>query len=342
MMQMLTPQPALAGGCLRACVLAMPTFGENLRRERELRGVTLGEISESTKISVRLLSALEADDFGKLPGGVFTRSFIRSYAQYLGLDEEHVLAEYKRSAQPGSDNDFSRLAAGKPLPSRTGSQPRTLPWVVAAVLLASGYAVYRYSHRSLEVPIGAAAMPVASSPSSASGTTSATPAEVQSSAGAANSKTGGLTPGSTASAQEASGQQNGEFAGTRPTAGAAAAAGASEAPNSRVQQTSTSATSKGADASAQDAVGEGDLLLQVSTNDDVWLAVAADGKMVFQRLLPPDSVRSFRAKDSFDVTTGNAQGTLLTLNGEAQKPLGRHGEFKKVHLTRADFQTRTP
>ena len=292
----------------------MPTFGEDLRREREMRGVTLEEISESTKISVRLLSALEADDFTKLPGGVFTRSFIRSYAQYLGLDEEHVLAEYKRSAQPGSDNDFSRLTAGKPLPSRTGSQPRTLPWVVAAVLLASGYAVYRYSHRSLEVPIGVAAMPVPSGPSSGGADSAAL--------------TGAQATAGTASGQEAGAQGNG--------------AGASEPPNSRAQQTLANATSKAAEAPAQTAVGEGDLVLQVSTSDDVWLAVAADGKTVFQQLLPPDSVRSFRAKDSFDVTTGNAQGTTLTLDGEAQKPLGRHGEFKKVHLTRADFRERTP
>ena len=70
--------------------------------------------------------------------------------------------------------------------------------------------------------------------------------------------------------------------------------------------------------------------------------MAADGKTIFQHLLPPDSVRSFRAKDSFDVTTGNAQGTILTFNGETQKPLGRHGEFKKIHLTRNDFQNPTP
>ena len=52
---------------------AMATFGENLRREREMRGVTLEEISDATKIAVRTLAALEADDFSKLPGGIFTR-----------------------------------------------------------------------------------------------------------------------------------------------------------------------------------------------------------------------------------------------------------------------------
>lgn len=78
----------------------MASFGENLQREREMRGVTLQEISAATKISVRFLQALEGEEFAKLPGGIFTRSFIRAYAKYLGLDEERVLAEYQLVAQP--------------------------------------------------------------------------------------------------------------------------------------------------------------------------------------------------------------------------------------------------
>ena len=61
----------------------MPAFGENLRREREMRGVSLEEISSATKISLRFLDAIEREDFSKLPGGIFSRSFIRTYARYL-------------------------------------------------------------------------------------------------------------------------------------------------------------------------------------------------------------------------------------------------------------------
>jgi len=53
-------------------------------------------------------------------------------------------------------------------------------------------------------------------------------------------------------------------------------------------------------------------------------------------------VRTLRAKNSFDVTTGNAQGIILTLNGETLKPLGRRGEVKKVHLTRDDLKNAGP
>ena len=71
----------------------MTGFGEYLRREREMRGVTLEEISAATRISIRFLEAIENEELSKLPGGIFTRSFVRTYARYLGLDEERVLAD---------------------------------------------------------------------------------------------------------------------------------------------------------------------------------------------------------------------------------------------------------
>ncbi|MCZ6904391.1 MAG: helix-turn-helix domain-containing protein, partial [Acidobacteria bacterium] len=73
----------------------MGSFGENLRREREMRGVDLREIADATRINLRFLEAVENEKFGALPGGVFNRGFIRSYARYLGLDEEKILGEYE-------------------------------------------------------------------------------------------------------------------------------------------------------------------------------------------------------------------------------------------------------
>jgi cytoskeleton protein RodZ len=72
----------------------MATFGENLRRERELRGVELREMAEATKISIRFLQALEQDRVEILPGGMFQRAFVRQYARYLGLDPERLVAEF--------------------------------------------------------------------------------------------------------------------------------------------------------------------------------------------------------------------------------------------------------
>jgi cytoskeletal protein RodZ len=72
----------------------MASFGENLRRERELRGVSLREIADATKISVQFLKALEEDRADRLPGGLFPRAFLRQYARHLGLDAERYVAEF--------------------------------------------------------------------------------------------------------------------------------------------------------------------------------------------------------------------------------------------------------
>jgi cytoskeletal protein RodZ len=72
----------------------MASFGENLRRERELRGIDLRDIADATKISVRFLQALEQDRLDILPGGIFRRAFVRQYARYVGLDPERLVAEF--------------------------------------------------------------------------------------------------------------------------------------------------------------------------------------------------------------------------------------------------------
>jgi cytoskeletal protein RodZ len=76
----------------------MESFGENLRRERELRGVTLAELANATKINPRYLRALEEDQFEILPSGVFGRGFVRSIARYLNLDEKHWAGEFATAA----------------------------------------------------------------------------------------------------------------------------------------------------------------------------------------------------------------------------------------------------
>jgi cytoskeleton protein RodZ len=72
----------------------MGSFGEKLRRERELRGVSLREIADGTKISVRFLQALEEDKVEALPGGLFPRAFAKQYALFLGLDAERTVADF--------------------------------------------------------------------------------------------------------------------------------------------------------------------------------------------------------------------------------------------------------
>lgn len=72
----------------------MGTFGQRLKREREMRGVSLDEIAQATKIGTRSLRALEDEDFDRLPGGIFNKGFVRAYSRFLGMDEEQAVADY--------------------------------------------------------------------------------------------------------------------------------------------------------------------------------------------------------------------------------------------------------
>lgn len=69
-------------------------FGAGLRAARERRGISLREIASTTKISSGALEALERNDVARLPGGIFTRAFVRSYAAEVGLDPEQTLREF--------------------------------------------------------------------------------------------------------------------------------------------------------------------------------------------------------------------------------------------------------
>ena len=77
----------------------MGQFGEKLRRERELRGITLEEVAVATKIGTRNLRALEEEKFSQLPGGIFNKGFVRAYAHYVGIDEEQAVGDYLAANQ---------------------------------------------------------------------------------------------------------------------------------------------------------------------------------------------------------------------------------------------------
>src|SRR2546425_187631 len=69
-------------------------FGSRLREARERRGITLRQIANATKISVSVLDALERNDISRLPGGIFGRAFVRSYAVEVGLDPEATIQDF--------------------------------------------------------------------------------------------------------------------------------------------------------------------------------------------------------------------------------------------------------
>jgi cytoskeleton protein RodZ len=299
----------------------MSSFGENLRREREMRGVTLEEIAAATKISVRFLECVENQEFSKLPGGIFTRSFIRSYGRYLGLDEEALLAEYQHAAGAAEEQDVSRLPGLRPRsadPKRSRTAQFVVP-LVAVLLLAAGYAVWRHSRPG---PLPSPGPVTAAEPPKpvASPATATAPAAAPSAANLANASSS--NPGATAIPASSSGVA----ASANSSAGPAAAGSTPTAPSS-----------------ASNAVpDQSGLTLQIAATERSWVTVSADGQTVFQSMLHPNDVKTFHATKDLDVLTGNAQGIILTLNGQTLKPLGQEGEVKSVHLTRKSLSQPAP
>ena len=74
-------------------------MGQKLKKERELRGISLKEIADSTKINLRYLRALEEDKFDMLPGKFFIKSTIKAYSEYIGLEEETILDHFHHTLQ---------------------------------------------------------------------------------------------------------------------------------------------------------------------------------------------------------------------------------------------------
>ncbi len=91
-------------------------FGSYLKHERELRGVPLEEISGATNIHIRFLKALEENSFDELPGEVFIKGYIRSYANIIGSDVEEMLNIYKESVELKNEGSVT-----PPTPSRSKS-----------------------------------------------------------------------------------------------------------------------------------------------------------------------------------------------------------------------------
>jgi cytoskeletal protein RodZ len=94
----------------------MKTFGCRLRYERERRQIDLRSIAESTKIGVPLLEGLERDDVSRWPSGIFRKSFIRSYAEAIGIDPEPVVREFVDLFPDPLEAEIPALAPIRPRP----------------------------------------------------------------------------------------------------------------------------------------------------------------------------------------------------------------------------------
>ena len=117
------------------------SIGEKLRLAREARGIALRDISEQTRISIRYLEAIETDDYRRLPGGIFNRSFIRAYAKFIGYDEHDALEDYARTLRERgeSDDEGSKVHQSLVYTDYGGSHSRSPLWtlLLAIMILAA-------------------------------------------------------------------------------------------------------------------------------------------------------------------------------------------------------------
>jgi cytoskeleton protein RodZ len=293
----------------------MTSIGDILRRERQRRHVELSTIAGELKISTRFLEAMEQDDFGKLPGGVFTKSFVRQYASYLGLDAEELVAEMEHAAQPEGDN---ASLPGKPKPDVPGidlemgdgnwqsvrERRSPLPsWFRAGVLLVvlmlvcSG--VYwwwqRPRHQVLahETPVPQKAVPV-----------------IQPS-----------PPPPPAVTTQASVDPSDSVAPLQPSPTPAA-----PTPEIPVATPNPNAA----------------LHVGITADEEVWVRAVVNGKSQFEGVLQPHETRSIDADGEVTVRLGNAGGATLTFNGKPVGAVGPKGQIRTVQFTSGGFQIVSP
>lgn len=119
-------------------------IGSDLRRARSRREIDLSEVEAATRIRARFIRAIEDEEWDALPGGVYTRGFIRTYANFLGLDGDRLAEDYRRDVE----------GAGRPEPppvvpvvrDRTVNRLRGVPWpaviAVGAVVLLTAIAIF--------------------------------------------------------------------------------------------------------------------------------------------------------------------------------------------------------
>jgi cytoskeletal protein RodZ len=127
-------------------------FGEELRRERQIRGISLEEISSATKISVRLLDALERGDVKNLPAPAFTRGFIRAYSTHLGIDADEKVNAYLADLNDPHDSVTPKRTRPRSRFWRGRGNAGLMVAFVTGVLLVLGFIANPQRHEREHAP----------------------------------------------------------------------------------------------------------------------------------------------------------------------------------------------
>jgi cytoskeletal protein RodZ len=139
------------------------TIGEQLRLAREERGIPLRDISDQTRISIHYLEAIESNDYKRLPGGIFNRSFVKAYARCVGYDEKSAIEGYTRylREQGESSDEVSTTPYHSKVYTEAPATRSPVLTVILAILIlalltaAALSALYWVQHRSALETAGA-------------------------------------------------------------------------------------------------------------------------------------------------------------------------------------------
>jgi cytoskeleton protein RodZ len=263
----------------------MGAFGERLRREREMRDISLEEIAATTKIGTRLLRALEEEQFDLLPGGIFNKGYVRAYAKYVGIDEEQAIADYLQAAQeaapgghvvadPNAASRFERSSRDEAGAGRRSTLP-VVPVLVVLVLVAGaagGWRVYR--ERQFDRQQRAAI--TVTRDTALRGTDMTHPGGVNAIGGAKSTAAGAGTP-------------------IPATAPQSLATGTNNVANS---------------------AGAVPFELTVRPKDRAWVSIKSDGKLVVHGVIKPPDVKTVRATSQVVFWTGNVGALQVSFNGK--------------------------
>ena len=281
----------------------MESFGARLKREREQRKITLEDISVATKIGTRFLTALEEDRFDQLPGGIFNKGFVRSYARHLGINENQTIADFVAATEPlvpevprlGTP-ELAALAERVPESRiKAKSKDDGLPWggfALALLVLAFGFAVWGYYSRDKSSRPVATVPPAAAESPGESTPTPAQPVDAQSPA------LEGTGPGT-------------QSPSPAPVADSSAPGTPAVEPPDSVENA-------------------GEFLVMVKAREDSWVAITADGKQIVQDTLAAPAKKSIAARNKVVIKTGNVGALDISFNGKKLAPQGRVNQVKTL------------
>ncbi|KAA0252916.1 MAG: helix-turn-helix domain-containing protein [Acidobacteria bacterium] len=280
----------LTSGDLTVPVESPKEFGEELRRERELREVSREQLVTATRVSMRQVEALESGRFELLPAKVFSRGFVRAISLHLGMDAERTAAAFSHvydawSAEQEAKAEREWTASGQfralSRPRRTVSVKTSAVGLSAAAVIAllTGAAAFWKSRASEQAP-AAPARAVADAATPGTGAASLSlPPEIA-------AETIALAPAEATLAQEPS---------LLP-------------------------------ASAQTTSAAAGRTLTLTFHDDCWTEVTMDGKVAAAELCRKGTVREFSGAQRFTLTLGNAGGVGVALDGRELPPVGGAGQ----------------